>query len=187
MRQAADPTNGMLAEYAAMRSQIAEADKTCVTLLNLLLTASAALTGLALERGSAEIAWLVVPLWLVGHMYMAEKRSIIMKTAHYLRTEVETTVPGIHWETWHSAHQRDFLRYYPFQLECGMAAGVAVSIMLLVLYLQDWQPVGEPWFLVCAMFTGLLALALRRSWLGWNASRAKAVASTPSGVPPPAD
>jgi hypothetical protein len=184
--RATDPAPGMLAEYSALRTQITEADKTCVTILNVLLVTSVGLTGFALERRSAEIAWLILPIWLVGHMYLAEKRSIIMKTADYLRTNVETTIPGISWETWHSEHQDDFLRYYPFELECALAAGIAVSVLGMVFYLQDGEVFGEPWLSLATVVALTLAYVIRRSWRGWNQSRRAAAERSPPGVPPPA-
>jgi hypothetical protein len=127
---------GAQIEYKILRDQIAEADRTCVVLLGALITATLTLINVALSQGNPDIAWLVAPLWVVGHMYLVEKRSVILHTAHYLRVELERPEWGLRWETWH--HQQinrpvvQPARYYPFFLECVVAAVAVFATPALV-------------------------------------------------------
>ncbi len=163
-----DASDGLLLEYELLRQQIADADKTCVTLLGALVAGSAALATLSLERGSAQVAWLLSPLWLVGHMYLAEKRSIILKTAYYIGTQLESRQLGLGWEKWHRHSVKKFVRYYPFYLECGIAAVVILLTPAFVLYLSPRNFLEEPWFFVSLVLAILFIPLVIRSVLGWR-------------------
>lgn len=173
-----DSSEGVRLEYELLREQIADADKTCVTLLGALVAGSAALATLSLERGSAQVAWLLSPLWLVGHMYLAEKRSMILKTAYYIGTRLESTQLGLGWERWHrqSIREKEFYRYYPFYLECGIAAVVILLTPVFVLYLsprnflaEPWFSfLEEPWFIVSLVLAILFIPLVIRSVKGWQ-------------------
>src|SRR5437660_1795981 len=96
----ADVAAAMRLEYQLLRQQISEADNTCVLMLGLLITASLTIAGIATQRLAPSIAWLLTPLWVFGYWYLTEKRFIILKTALYLRTQVEPKCSGFGWETW---------------------------------------------------------------------------------------
>lgn len=130
---------GIRLEYSVLRQQIAQADQTCVILLGALITATLTLTGLSVSRSSGFLACLLVPLWLIGSFYLAEKRSVIIHTAHYIWTELEPRHAGLDWEGWH--HRTTYgerpspARYYPFYLESAIAGAVVLLNPFLVYYI----------------------------------------------------
>ena len=153
-------------EYGTLRDQIAEADRTCVVLQGALITATLALVSLSIERDAPGVAWLITPLWIIGHCLLAEKRSIIVHTARYLRTEIESRHRGLQWETWHhdqvgAADTPSPVRYYPFYLEVAIATTSVLGDVALVYYLQEGL-FDEPWFvLVCVGAAVFAAVAVR--------------------------
>jgi hypothetical protein len=161
---------GIRVEYQALRQQIADADKTCVTLLGALLAGSTALVTFSVERGGADVAWLLSPLWLVGHMYLAEKRSMIMKTAYYIRNCLESRQTGLGWEGWHRKTLNQFVRYYPFYLECAIATVVILLTPVFVLYLSKHDLTHEPWFFVSLFLLLVFLPVVLRSIVGWHRS-----------------
>jgi hypothetical protein len=167
---ASDKSEGIRLEYEVLRGQIADADKTCVTLLGALLAGSVALATFSVERGGADVAWLLSPLWLVGHMYLAEKRSIILKTAYYIRTQLESDQTGLGWETWHRRTLHQFVRYYPFYLECGIAAVIVVLTPAFVLYLSKRDAAHEPWFFVSLLLLVVFVPVVYRSISRWRST-----------------
>lgn len=163
------------AEYQALRTQIADADKTCVTLLGILLTATAALASFALEKKNPGIAFVIVPLWGVGHLYLAEKRFIILITAKYLRSEVEPLHKDLAWEGWLHDHRTDYPRYFPFIVECVLALLMSAGASLLARYVDGLEPdPHEPkWFWLGLAFTGVLAVLVAYSTHRWLLARGK--------------
>jgi hypothetical protein len=153
-------------EYKALRDQIAEADRTCVVLQGALITATIALVSLGSERDQPGFAWLVGPLWIIGHCYLAEKRAIIVHTARYLLTEIEPRHAGLEWETWHHRQTAPGgvpqpVRFYPLYLETLIGSTVVLGDVLLVGYLQDGL-LDAPWFaLACVVAVGFAALVTR--------------------------
>jgi D-inositol-3-phosphate glycosyltransferase len=130
---------GIRLEYSLLRGQIAQADQTCVVILGALITATLTLTGLAVSRSSGFLACLLVPLWLIGSFYLAEKRSVIVHTAHYIWTELEPRHAGLNWEGWHHSttygERASPARYYPFYLESAIAGAVVLLNPFLVYYI----------------------------------------------------
>ena len=157
---------GIRLEYKALRDQIAEADRTCVVLQGALITATLALVTLSVERDEPGIAWLLGPLWIIGHCYLAEKRSIIVHTARYLLTELEPRHPGLQWETWHHRQLNQGgvpqpVRFYPLYLETAIGFVIVAGDVLLVGQLQDGM-FDEPWFSTSvAIAVGFVVLATR--------------------------
>jgi hypothetical protein len=169
-----DATEGNRLEYSLLREQIAEADRTCVGLLGVLITGTLALVSFSIERAAPGIAWLVGPLWVVGFCYLAEKRSIIVHTARYIRTELESNHPGLRWETWHH-HQVDRsdapkpVRFYPFYLEMVIAGTAVFGDVLLVRYLSRGGPMDAPWFPISLVVAAVFLVILLRTGLKYSA------------------
>jgi hypothetical protein len=126
-------------EYTILREQIAEADRTCVVMLGVLITGTLTLVSVSLSQRSPGLACMLVPVWLIGHLYLAEKRSVIVHTAHYIWTELERRHDGLNWEGWH--HYQIYqegtrpARYYPFYLECAVASVVVLINPFLIFYI----------------------------------------------------
>lgn len=164
-----DELQGRLAEYSALREQIGDADKACISLLGVLLTLSTAIVGFTLGQHTppAAVAWLLGPVWLVGHMYLAEKRIAIVETAKYLRENVERGFPGLNWETKHKNDPAYKARYLPFRVEQWLAVAIAIGDVFLVLYCAKGE-ITDSWFLLSVGFAAIVFSAACYSESLWN-------------------
>ena len=165
----ADIAAAMRLEYQLLRQQISDADNTCVLILGLLITASLTITGFATQRLAASVAWLLMPLWLFGYWYLTEKRFIILKTALYLRTQVEVKYPGLGWESWNQSTRHvlgeaktPIVRYRPFHIESGITGVVAITVPVFVAYTASWN-LGEPWFWIALLSAVVLLVTMLRN------------------------
>ncbi len=155
-------------EYQLLRQQIAEADNACLLILGLLMTASLTIVGVGTQRATPAITWLLTPLWLVGYWYLCEKRFIILKTALYLRTVIETRHPGFGWESWNQHVRSGFVRFRPFYLESTIA-GIAVALAPFLTAYTSSSQLTQPWLWLTIVGAVIFAITLTRTVRAYRA------------------
>lgn len=106
-------------EYSVIRAQILQYDQTCVTIIGILLAASTAVYGLAIKKDAYVLLPILSIIWLVGFLYISEKRFWIRRSALYLRDVVEDKKIGLYWQSWLKENERDArsFRFIPFRLK----------------------------------------------------------------------
>ena len=120
-------------EYKCIRAQIGQQDQACLTLVGILLASSTAVYGLAIEKGAYSLLPILSILWVVGFLYICEKRFAIRRSALYLREVVESKESGLYWQTWLKENENDgrFLRFSPLRLEYTLLLLVNITNVYL--------------------------------------------------------
>lgn len=153
---------GRRLEYQVLRAEILHSDRTCLTIVGLLLGTTGAVLALTMERSTIEIAALLSPLWIIGWCYVTEKRFMIRRTSYYLRHEVESEVLGLGWQRWlgqsRSELDRHFPRFDPYLLETSLTFVVTVSIPGYLLLGYGEMVFSIPFFVCSALALVLIAL-----------------------------
>ena len=67
------------AEYEKLRDELVTTDKTCVTLMTFLLSATGTVVSAYAELKHPVLVFSLAPLWLMGFSYLAEKRFVIRR------------------------------------------------------------------------------------------------------------
>ena len=121
-------------EYTSLRSQISHQDDACLTMVGILLGTSTAIYGLAIEKSVYSLLPILSILWVVGFLYICEKRFWIRRTARYLRENIEDKDSGLYWQSWLRENQDDerFLRFSPLKLEYVLLLVVATTNVFLL-------------------------------------------------------
>ena len=120
-------------EYTAIRDQINQQDQACLSMVGILLASSTAVYGLAIEKGAYSLLPILSILWVVGFLYICEKRFAIRRSALYLREVVESKESGLYWQTWLKENENDkrFLRFSPLRLEYALLLLVNITNVYL--------------------------------------------------------
>ena len=152
------------AEYAALRAEVLYADQVCLMITGALLSGSIAVLSFIMQGGqAADLAALLAPVWLIGYLYITEKRFVIETIARYVRHRVESN-PGFGWEKWLSQqdHARDrFPRAFPYVIESIVSFGATVLILLFIGWQNGWK---HTWgMLISVLSIALLAISGGRS------------------------
>jgi len=99
-------------------------------------------TGTRADNSSFHAAWgaayLITFLWLVGYLFLSEKRHVIVKTAYYISSQLEPRHPGLGWERWHlgDVEGREFWRWDPHYVET-LISSVVVLLSLGLMWSLD--------------------------------------------------
>ena len=85
-------------EYNALRTELIHHDRSCLTILQFLLTASTAIYGLvSTEKFDSSLLILLSIIWFIGFLYIIEKRSTIKRITYYIKTQIEDKKNFIFW------------------------------------------------------------------------------------------
>lgn len=95
-------------EYNSLRAELIHHDRTCLTIISLLLTASTAVYGLVVNKQLSYLLIVLSVIWHVGFLYLIEKRANIKRISFYIQTQIEPEISNFGWEEW----SRNF-RYLP--------------------------------------------------------------------------
>ena len=162
----AESNRGKRLEYELLRNEILATDRTCVLVLGFLLTVTATLVGIALERHNPLVAWMISPIWIIGYFYLSEKRFGIIKMAYYLKTQIEGHCAGLGWETWlndtRGKLKKIFLRWNPYLLETIASLFVVSANPFFIAYLNHWE-FRDPSFWSLWIFEILLLVMIIRA------------------------
>ena len=147
-------------EYSVIRAQILQYDQTCVSILGVLLTASTAVYGIAIEKQSFVLLPILSIIWIVGFLYISEKRFWIRRSALYLRTEVESKTSGLYWQNWLKDNDNDkrFLRFSPLKYEYCLL--FIVNITNLILTYINYDKSKNIFYIFISIATLLLTIFL---------------------------
>jgi hypothetical protein len=130
------------AEYGALRAEILYSDQACMIITGALLSGSVAMLTFALDKGQPVLAVLLSPVWLVGYLYMTEKRSVIETIATYMRECIETEQTGFGWEKWlrdQNQVRGRFRRVFPYVIETIMSFAATLLIPLFISWRFQWR------------------------------------------------
>jgi hypothetical protein len=75
------------AEYTCLRAELLHHDGSCLTILGLLLASSTAIYGLVADRGVFPLLIMLSIIWLIGFLYIVEKRATIRRISRYINWE----------------------------------------------------------------------------------------------------
>ena len=92
--------NPGISEYTALRTELVHYDKLCLTILGSLLTISTAVYGIVADKGTFQLLPPLSIVWVVGFVYILDKRSSIVRIALYLRVYFESSDKDFGWESW---------------------------------------------------------------------------------------
>ena len=145
------------AEYAALRSEILQADKICLLMMGYLVAAVGFLYSKSLE-------WLVSFLAFISLCYFTEKRFSIRKIASFLADEVCKDDSGFGWEKHvqelrRQRRLRPFFILRPYNAEVITCSVVALSPVVRggLVNLAQLSPSDVFWF-VFALLTLTLSV-----------------------------
>jgi hypothetical protein len=166
-------TNGAIpdnirAEYNALRAEVLYCDQACLIIMGALLSGSLTLlTFITQTLRQPNLLALLSPVWLIGYLYISEKRFVIETAAKYMRDRIERQ-PGFGWETWlrgELSGRGQFRRVYPYYLET-LVSGVAIlGLPVLTYWDERWHPSWGVWTSV--LFVPLTALVIYRNVLSY--------------------
>jgi hypothetical protein len=88
------------AEYTCLRAELLHHDGSCLTILGLLLASSTAIYGLVADRGVFPLLIMLSIIWLIGFLYIVEKRATIRRISHYIKNQIEAASDSFNWETY---------------------------------------------------------------------------------------
>lgn len=88
------------AEYNCLRAELLHHDGGCLTILGLLLASSTAIYGLVADRSIFPLLIMLSIIWLVGFLYIVEKRATIRRISFYIKTRIEGESDTFNWETY---------------------------------------------------------------------------------------
>jgi hypothetical protein len=137
-----DVADDRRAEYGALRAEILYSDQACMIITGALLSGSVAVLTFALDKGQPVLAAFLSPVWLIGYLYMTEKRSVIETIATYMRECIETKQSGFGWETWirERRHGRNqFRRVFPYLIETIVSFAATVLIPFFISWRSQWR------------------------------------------------
>jgi hypothetical protein len=116
-----------------------------------LLSGTLTLLIAALDGNRQGLAAWLSPVWLIGYLYITEKRFVIETVATYLREQLEANQehPGFGWEKWLKQGRQGrprFRRFFPYYLETLMTV-LAVSAIPPFIYWRNgftshWSDIG---------------------------------------------
>ena len=132
------------AEYDSLRHEILESDKTCITIMGLLLTATGAAGSAFLGNFPPFVGWMLSPIWLVGFIYFTEKRFVIKRSYLYIRNNIETHEAGLQWETFRqdlakAKRIRPAFPFSPYHMEAIACGAVIFSVPFLGVLINRWS------------------------------------------------
>ena len=90
--------NGTLAEYASLRTEILESDKTCLQIMAMTVAVFGVVVGYGISAERAHLLLVPLPLLWAAYQYIAEKRWVIYKISSYIRSQLEPRTTGMGWE-----------------------------------------------------------------------------------------
>ncbi len=128
-------------EYNALRTELIHHDRSCLTILQFLLTASTAIYGLvSTTKVDSSLLILLSIIWFTGFLYIVEKRSTIRRISCYIRTEIESKNKVIGWEEWCFKDRNEKFKTYlpkisPLQIELSLLT-TANIVNILWLFLD---------------------------------------------------
>jgi hypothetical protein len=163
------------AEYAALRAEIQYSDQVCLLLTGALLSGSVSLLTYALDKNRSFLALFLSPVWLIGYLYMTEKRSVIETIATYLRERIEKERPGFGWETWlrdRNQVRSRFRRVFPYLIETVVSAAATVLIPLFILWNNHWRLTWD--FYAAAFFIPVMIVLEYRNYEKYRKRATKA-------------
>jgi uncharacterized membrane protein len=159
-------------EYEALRGEILYSDQACMIIAGALLSGSLTLLTAALDGNRQGFAAWLSPVWLIGYLYITEKRFVIETLAAYLREQLEAdpTQTGFGWEKWLKQCRQGrgrFRRFFPYYLETLITV-LAVSAIPVFIYWRDnftfhWSDIG---LIVSTIFVPVVFTV---AWLNLNA------------------
>lgn len=126
------------AEYGALRAEVLYSDQACMIITGALLSGSIAVLTFAIDKGQPVLAAFLSPAWLVGYLYITEKRSVIETIATYMRERLETEQTGFGWEKWlrdRNQVRGQFRRVFPYFIETI----VSFAAILLIPFFISWR------------------------------------------------
>jgi hypothetical protein len=149
------------AEYAALRAEILYSDQICIIITGALLSGSLALVTFVIETlNQPDLLALLSPVWLIGHIYISEKRFVIETIALYMRQKVEKQ-SGFWWESWLNEERQGrsrFRRIFPYHIETIMSVVVICGLPFFIVWNTEWRAGWGYW--VSIFFMAPMALAV---------------------------
>ena len=136
-----DAADNCRAEYSALRAEILYSDQTCLIITGALLGGSVSLLTFAIDKGNPGLAAFLSPVWLIGYLYMTEKRSVIETIATYMRERVEIDRSGFGWETWLRERNQErsrFRRVFPYLIETIVSFIATLLIPFFISWRNHW-------------------------------------------------
>jgi hypothetical protein len=134
--------NDHRAEYGALRAEVLYSDQACIIIIGALLSGSVGVLTFALDKGLPILAAFLSPVWLVGYLYMTEKRSVIETIATYMRERIETEQTGFGWETWlrdRNQVRGRFRRVFPYLIETIVSFAAVLLIPIFISWRVHWR------------------------------------------------
>jgi len=186
-------SEGRLKEYEMLRQELMHYDRSVLQVLGITLGFLGVITAQGIASGSPYVFVVALPLLIVVHSYVADKRWVIWTVASYLRRFVEDRDLGPRWETelyWFRTACRKVGGFTPGQnimrVECALFA--LLGLMELALFANgacqrglglhggttSCRPRCAPGW--CSRWSGTTA--------AWRAKAARAEDSRPSGTRP---
>jgi hypothetical protein len=137
-----DSADDRRAEYEALRAEILYSDQICLIITGALLSGSLALLTFVIGTlGKPELVALLSPVWLIGYLYIGEKRFVIETIAMYMRQRIEPE-SGFGWEEWLRAERQgrgQFRRVFPYYIETIVSGVTVVGLPLFIIWHNKWQ------------------------------------------------
>lgn len=167
-----------LTEYSELRAELRQWDTTCVTVLGFLGGLWTAVYGFSdLEENSFVLIVLSI-LWIIGILYIVDKRFQIRKISLFLKIEVEDRDSGLYWETWQKENDVDtarrisllepsdenikFVRFSPVEMEIYLALFVVISNTVYLYWNlgTEWDPaeIKQGWDVLFCILSSVIAL-----------------------------
>ena len=154
-------------EYTALRAEILYCDQVCIIIIGALLSGSLTLlTFITQTLNQPNLLALLSPVWLIGYLYISEKRFVIETIAKYMRERIERHA-GFHWEKWlreELQKRRQFRRVYPYYLETFVSSIVILALPLLLFWYKKHPDWG---FWISIIFVPLMGLAIYKNILAY--------------------
>jgi len=121
------------AEYNSLRTELIHHDRTCLTILGLLLTASTAIYGLVVNKDLFYLLILLSVIWYVGFLYLVEKRSNIKRISFYIQIQAETEDSDLNWESWSRNYRYEINANHVFYLPSRSPLKLEYSLAIITL------------------------------------------------------
>lgn len=133
---------GLLAEYESLRNEIIHSDHVCTTIIGILITFSCTIAGFVIkDKKDIQFLALLPPIWLIGWLYISEKRFVIIRIAHYLSHKIESYALGLGWQGWlaytHDKPDKNYPKFDPYLLESLVTFIVTFGITFILFYHVD--------------------------------------------------
>jgi len=144
-------SEGRLKEYEMLRQELMHYDRSVLQVLGITLGFLGVITAQGIASGSPYVFVVALPLLIVVHSYVADKRWVIWTVASYLRRFVEDRDLGPRWETelyWFRTACRKVGGFTPGQnimrVECALFA--LLGLMELALFANGAWQCGLAWW-----------------------------------------